>query len=272
MYWRERIRELTGAKRRPSGKATILEYFKLFVGEDVASEELMVVSGIAEYARRIRELRVQSGYDIVAGDADAEVRQRCYRLYSVKPDGERAAAWKSANTIRKRSGSNKSRILLLLKKNIGVPLNHTMLQYVGKGKDTRERLRDLRLNDGWRIATHRTGRPDLRNDEYMLLSGTQLPTHDRLIPAATYEAVLQRDGGRCRKCNWPPSAGAYKGGKRHNLEVHHKFSFASGGDHSRNNLLTLCNLDHDLIHKERIEGTSAVAAWLKEPPPYYVDD
>ncbi len=39
----------------------ILAYLKLFVGEVIDGSELHVVSGIQEFARRIRELRVEHG-------------------------------------------------------------------------------------------------------------------------------------------------------------------------------------------------------------------
>lgn len=267
--WRDRIRTLTASSKRLSGKTCILEYLKLFVGRDVRTAELMIVSGIADYGRRIRELRVEQGYDIVSGSPDSEIRVGYYRLYSIEPNEARAHAWRTANHIRRTHGADKDRILKLLQENIDVPLTHDMLQYVGKGKSTRERLRDLRLNDGWRIATRRTGRPDLRNDEYLLINLEQLPPHDRTIPAETYEAVLERDRRRCKRCNWQPKARFY-GGKRHGLEVHHKMSFASGGDHRMGNLITLCDFDHDVVHRARIEGHAALAAWLAIKPQHYV--
>lgn len=65
------LAELTSGLRRlsklrfgalsPSASATnrILGYLKMFVGEVLDGKELAVVSGIQEYARRVRELRVQ---------------------------------------------------------------------------------------------------------------------------------------------------------------------------------------------------------------------
>src|SRR5580765_484515 len=50
-----------------SGKERVLQYLKLFVKEPIDSEELGIVGGIQEFARRIRELRVQHGYRIVSG-------------------------------------------------------------------------------------------------------------------------------------------------------------------------------------------------------------
>lgn len=52
------------------------------------------------------------------------------------------------------------------------------------------------------------------------------------------EQVLQRDGWRCQSC----------GGKS-NLEVHHKDFRSQGGDDSEENLISLCDLCHSLIHR-----------------------
>ena len=47
-----------------SGAERILAYMRLFVGQEIEGEELGVVSGISEYARRVREWRVEFGWPI----------------------------------------------------------------------------------------------------------------------------------------------------------------------------------------------------------------
>ena len=90
------IAEITGVQREHFGprpraargegaKAKILAYLKERVGKDVYGEELRAASGIHEWARRVRELRVEDGYEIV------ELGQSTYRLESAKPNRERAA-------------------------------------------------------------------------------------------------------------------------------------------------------------------------------------
>ena len=54
------------------------------------------VAGIQEWARRIRELRVEHGYEIT------ELGGSRYRLDRGDPNEERAKQWKLANGIRKR--------------------------------------------------------------------------------------------------------------------------------------------------------------------------
>ena len=62
----------------------------------------------------------------------------------------------------------------------------------------------------------------------------------RLDPEA-YEAlrqwVLRRDGWRCQSC-----------GSMSNLEVHHKLFLSHSGDDSEENLITLCDHCHKLVH------------------------
>lgn len=67
------------AARGKGGKARILFYLKAHVGEWVYGDELAAVSGIGEWARRVRELRVEEGYDI-------EEESGLYRLNRAEPD------------------------------------------------------------------------------------------------------------------------------------------------------------------------------------------
>ena len=78
-----------------AARQKILAYLKAHVGEDVSGEELAAASGIHEWARRLRELRVEHGYAIT------EVGDSVYRLESAEPDVERARRWTAANTIRR---------------------------------------------------------------------------------------------------------------------------------------------------------------------------
>jgi hypothetical protein len=143
---------------------------------------------------------------------------------------------------------------------LGQPLDIVDLGYVSRIKTARERTRDLRLHKGWRIFGYHTGRPDLRVTEYVLESLEQLPPHDREIPDGTYETVLERDNFQCKKCRWK-LADRVQGSKRQFLEVHHKQLHSMGGSHNVENLITLCNMHHDEVHRLGIEE-STLAEWL----------
>ncbi|TWV22832.1 HNH endonuclease, partial [Klebsiella quasipneumoniae subsp. similipneumoniae] len=50
-----------------SARDRILAYLLKYPGVIIHGDELMVVAGISEYARRIRELRVQFGWPVLSG-------------------------------------------------------------------------------------------------------------------------------------------------------------------------------------------------------------
>ena len=50
-----------------SARARILSYMKKYKGKVLSGDELMIVGGISEYARRVRELRVEFGWQILTG-------------------------------------------------------------------------------------------------------------------------------------------------------------------------------------------------------------
>jgi hypothetical protein len=109
----------------------------MFVGEVVHTRELDVISGIAEYARRIRELRVESGYDILSGAPDIWIPSGAYVLSSTVPDIAKAEKWRIANSIRNFKGNGKDRILAYLKHYVGEPVGIEMLAYVAKIREAR---------------------------------------------------------------------------------------------------------------------------------------
>lgn len=112
----------------------ILYYFRKYPGTIINGDELLVVSGIQEYARRLRELRVQFGWAIVSGVTIKEMREEEaeevspelmamkpneYVLLSADEDRDAAHRWNVANTIRKERGSVRDKILKFLKANVG---------------------------------------------------------------------------------------------------------------------------------------------------------
>lgn len=68
------VAEMMGALRRigraataqKGGKAAVLDYLIENLGQPVAAEEVAAVSGVGEYARRVRELRAE-GWRIMGG-------------------------------------------------------------------------------------------------------------------------------------------------------------------------------------------------------------
>lgn len=275
---------------RSSARDRILHYFQRYRGTVIAGDELGVVSGISEYARRIRELRVQFGWPILSGDtarqmAEAEeveptrgpggpdlprdlllrMRPDEYILIG-KQDRDAAHRWNTANAIRREDLPVRDRLLAFLRKNVGQPVTGEELRYVAKGaSEWGRRTRELRTELGWPVATRTSGRPDLPGGMYVLEADRQAPAHDRRIPDPVRVAVLERDGFRCVVCGWTPEA--RKPGPsdpRTLLEPHHIEHHAQGGSNELENLVTLCNVHHDQLHAEGINGTGPFQEWLEK--------
>jgi len=275
--FRERVQALIGphhlmrdvgsslmASAPQSGGKRILAYFRQFVGEVIAGDELMVVSGISEYARRIRELRVEQGWPISSGVTFKEqiaqddstptlkLKPDDYVLLRDEQDLEAAKKWRTAKNIRGEKGTTVSeRLIKFFKANVGKVVTNEELRYVANDKtEWARRARELRTDLGWAVATQNTGRPDLKVGEYILEHEHQAEPHDRLIPDEVRAEVLSRDNFRCVVCGWTNDQ-AVKGDPRTRLELHHVHMHAKGGTNDAANLITLCNVHHDVEHRKK---------------------
>jgi hypothetical protein len=191
----------------------ILYYFRKYHGIIIAGDELLVVSGIQEYARRVRELRVQFGWAVASGvtikemseDQDADIPNQLmamkpsdYVLLNELQDRDAAHRWNVANTIRKERGSVRDKILKYMRANVGKPVTNEELRYVAGDKtEWARRVRELRTEYGWPVVTRSTGRPDLSVGVYVLQADRQSPEHDRHIADDIRREVLRRDGYMC---------------------------------------------------------------------------
>ncbi len=242
----------------------ILFYFRKYPRTIINGDELLVVSGIQEYARRVRELRVQFGWPIASGvtikemreDENGEIpkelsamRPNEYLLLNETQDRDAAHRWNIANTIRKESGSIRDKLLKFLRTNIGQGVTNEELRYVAGDKtEWARRVRELRTEFGWPIVTKTTGRPDLGVGVYVLQAERQSPEHDRHIPDDLRSEVLRRDGYICKKCGW--SHAEWNPSDPRHLELHHIKHHAKGGENVRENLKTLCTVCHDNLHRK----------------------
>lgn len=121
-----------------SARDRIIAYLKQYPGIIIDGDELMVVSGISEWARRVRELRVQFGWWIYSGvtfkqmaqnpdDAEAFkamgidpslIKPDQYVLMNMAQDLEAAYRWNVLNEIRKKKIAVKEKIIEYLRKNV----------------------------------------------------------------------------------------------------------------------------------------------------------
>jgi hypothetical protein len=247
-----------------SARDRLLHYFQKYPHTVISGDELLVVSGIQEYARRIRELKVQNGWLIVNGITAKEMTEEGefplenvdvskmgpsdYLLLSTTEDRDAAHRWFLANEIRKENLAVRDKILKYFLKNVGKQISGEELRYVAKDRsEWARRVRELRTEFGWPIVTKNTGRPDLDIGIYVLEADRQSPEHDRHIPDTVKRGVLRRDGYKCRKCGWTHDEWN-RSDPRH-LELHHVKPHVDGGENTEENLLTLCTICHDDIHR-----------------------
>ena len=254
----------------------ILRYFQRYQGAVIHGDELAVVAGISEWARRVRELRIEDGWDIASGmtlkemaqeepDAIADIAGAIGRdplglapdhYLLITPDQDRDAAfrWRQLNRIRKEKVAVKEKILSFLVENVGRPVTGEELRYLANGAtEWARRSRELRTEEGWAVATRNTGRPDLPVGVYILEHDRRAEPHDRKIPDDVRVRVLQRDGFSCQGagCGWRRDQAA-PGDPRQFLELHHITHHAEGGANTAENLITLCNTCHDAVHAGRL--------------------
>jgi len=183
-----------------SARDRILHYFQQYPRTIISNREIMIVSGISDWPRRVRELRVELGWPVLNGITAKEMQATgeleiedgfpdCsdmtpndYIMIDISQDRDSAHRWNIAKTIRNCRGGAKAHILAFLKENMGIPVSGEELRYVAKGvTEWARRVRELRTEDGWQVCTHWSGRPDLKSGLYVLESNQQLPTHDRKI-------------------------------------------------------------------------------------------
>ena len=97
--------------------------------------------------------------------------------------------------------------------------------------------------------TRNSGRPDLNVGVYLLEADRQSPEHDRQIKDIIKSDVLRRDEYKCTKCNW--SHEEWNRSDPRHLELHHVKPHAEGGENTKDNLITLCTVCHDDVHRNR---------------------
>lgn len=249
-----------------SARQRILHYFQKYPLTVINGDELFIISGIQEYARRVRELRVQFGWSIISGLTAKEMSQEGefnvenfkaedikpneYILISQTQDTYAAYRWNVANDIRKSKDSVRNKILRYLKHHVGKPVTGEELRYVADDKtEWARRVRELRTEYGRPIITKNTGDPDLPVGTYLLESLRQSPEHDRKISDYVRGRVLRRDSYKCVQCAWDKTLWN-KSDPRH-LELHHVKEHVRGGENIEDNLITLCTVCHDEVHRKK---------------------
>ena len=225
-----------GLTGRPTGgaKDRLLAYMRERMGQPISRSELSRAAGISEWARRLRELRIEEGWPIDTLDAG-----KTYRLGGTEPDKKRAKDWTILHDVRQARGGVRSKVLKLLQLRMGQVVPRDDLVYVAGEREFARRIRELDER-GWHILSERQ-LPTLRGGSYMLVSNERDDRPYR-VPIPRRDHYLTAHP-RCARC------GAAAGQDGRWLEVDHKQAVskhAKGGpDPNRDeNLQTLCNRCH----------------------------
>jgi len=143
-------KSVISAQVASSARDRILHYFLAHPFTLIPREELAIVAGIEEWARRLRELRVEHGWSIINGATAKQMKEEGefpldeidvshmrpdeYILLSTEQDQDAANRWNAAKNIRQSSGSVRSKILRFLRENVGKPVTGEELRYVANDK------------------------------------------------------------------------------------------------------------------------------------------
>ena len=141
------------ARRGQGSKERIRQYLRAHVGETVTGHDLRdaIGSDVTEWARRLRELRTQEGWDIRSHNDDSSLRPGEYRLVSLPED--------SSNYVFPRSISGSLRAQVLER-------NGYTCQMCGVGAgdpDERDPTRKVRLHVGHIVDKIHGGQDVLTN-------------------------------------------------------------------------------------------------------------
>lgn len=236
-----------------TARGRLLAYLQTRVGKTVTKEELSGVAGIEEWARRIRELRVEHGWRIESGLTRANMKPFEYILLSSVPDAELARSWQLAKRIRNlkkpngRATSIKERLLTYLTKIFPGSADQDQLGYVAKRQSWPRRMREL-SEEGWQVVSS-IDDPELAPGSYRLKSLERLPARTRETIKLRHR-VLARDKYSCRDCGASPESAPDSGPVL--LQVHHVVFVQHGGTNELPNLRTLCSNCHAGVHA--VEG------------------
>ena len=126
------------------------------------------------------------------------------------------------------------------------------MAYVAKTREFGRRIRELRTEEGYSIATMFTGRTDLKMGEYVLEDIERIAeSHDRKISFNIQRIVYDRANNTCQLCGWDRDK--WKRDDPRILEIHHVEEHVDGGPNIPDNLVLLCSRCHDEVHAGRRE-------------------
>ena len=167
--------------------------------------------------------------ELKSGDLREKVLALIPCFQQLRKFGKSLISQKSVNSAH-------DRIIHYLKKYKHKIISGNEIMVVAGIQDYPRRIRELRVQFGWSIISGNTAQAMADED-------------DLCIADAVKRAVFRRDKRKCQKCGW--SHNEWDRSDPRHLELHHIKHHAKGGDNSQENLLTVCTICHDKIHKAR---------------------
>jgi len=126
--------------------------------------------------------------------------------------------------------------------NIGRVMSSAELRDIGGISEWARRVRELRLQEGYRILTH-NDRSDLKPGQYILTAGQPEPAFERSLSKEVRALVLDRNGFTCQMCG--AAAGEphpYDPSRKTRLHVGHIIDKSMGGTDDPGNLRAVCSV------------------------------
>lgn len=176
-----------------------------------------------------------------------------------------AHRWSQLNTIRKKNVSVRAKMLEFLRANVGRPVTIEELKHLaGNVSEWARRVRELRTQNGWPLFSGMQRGTDVPTGSYVLVEDKQAMPHDRRISDDVRIQVLTRDDFACTYCGWT-RADLDRADPRRLLELHHVHEHRHGGENTAENLVTLCNVDHNMVHAGALSWTEKGWRTRSEP-------
>jgi hypothetical protein len=138
----------------------------------------------------------------------------------------------------RRTDGARNKIRKFFEDNVGKVVTTAQIAAVAQIRDYQRRIRELRGEEGMQILSYRD-RPDLRPDQYLLVSLDRVPRFTHRIDKAMRARILERNGLTCGMCG--VTAGdpdPYNPNRKITLHVDH---IDPDGPTVDDNLRTLCH-------------------------------
>jgi hypothetical protein len=197
-------------------RKAILRYLQERCGEWVYGDELAAISGIGEWARRVRELRVEEGFDI-------EEEAGMYRLRTIESNVEKALRWRLVGEIRQQQGTSTDRVIGLLIACVGGKVTGAELDRVAGSRIGARATRELRNLQLWPIESSGDA-ADLAADQYRLVSAKdedRTDPYQRLYPEDLRHEIFRRDRYSCWICGRDHDSALRQGSASFYLQIRH---------------------------------------------------